>query len=502
MSVAFTENIILTAEQVPHVQRLLCILQKNHVAFDMSMMGSGKTYTTTELAKLAGFKHVVVICPATVESKWCDMIKYGLNLFKVISYQSLRGRKGCKTNHELLVRHDYTDNDEEKCSFTTSDLFDKIVAEGTLFVFDEAQNIKNRNDQWQACKTISTYLLKYGPNSRFILLSGTPIDKEEHAINLMYMMGFIRSPKLYNHNKSENNLRLIGAQELIDYCKFINHDKTLEFLRYNRISESNVRSVCYQLFQQIVKTYITSSMSPHKNTQGICCKNGYFNIKEEHDKLRLIEGINMLHSASRYDDKTGTVSVDKDNLGSISRALMKIEEAKISTFARITQELLIGIPNCKIGIFVNYSSSIKRLEELLSDYSPLLLHGSVPKKDRHSIIKKFQEPNLSHRIIISNLQVGSTGIDLDDKTGLFPRVGLGSPNYVIQNLHQLTFRFLRQDTMSRATFRFVYGKCGRKETSILNALARKSKVMKETLGEHVDSDIKFPGEYPEDVEKD
>ena len=78
------ENITLTDEQVPHVYKLLCILQKNHVAFDMSIMGAGKTYTTTELSKIAGFKNVVVICPATVEAKWKAMTKFGLNLFKVI----------------------------------------------------------------------------------------------------------------------------------------------------------------------------------------------------------------------------------------------------------------------------------------------------------------------------------------------------------------------------------------------------------------------------------
>jgi hypothetical protein len=495
-------SITLTSEQLPHVHKLLSILQRNHVAFDMSMMGAGKTYTTTELSKMAGFKHVVVICPATVEAKWKTMVSLGLKLYKVISYQSLRSRKGCKPSHDLLYRVDGSGDDEGEITFTPTPILEKIVTEGTLFVFDEAQNIKNKNDQWFACKTISTYLLKYGPNSRFILLSGTPIDKEEHAINLMNMMGFIRSNRLYTYNKEERTLKLQGAQELIDYCKYINPEKTNDFLRNNRINEANVRNICYQLFQQVVKTSITSSMSPPKNEHGISCKNGYFNINDEEDKIKLTEAISMLHSASKYNDKTGTVEVGKDNLGSISRSLMKIEEAKINTFARIAREMLIAIPNSKVGIFVNYSSSIEKLKTLLLDFNPVLLHGTIPKERRQINIDKFQEPNLECRVIIANLQVGSTGIDLDDKTGMFPRVALGSPNYIIQNLHQLTFLFLRRDTKSRAIFRFVYGKCGRKETSILNALARKSKVMKETLGEQVEADIKFPGEYEEDIETD
>jgi hypothetical protein len=243
-------------------------------------------------------------------------------------------------------------------------------------------------------------------------------------------------------------------------------------------------------------------MSVPKSTYGIDCKNGYFNIKDDEDKAKLIDAISTLHSATKYNDKTGTVEVGKDNLGSISRSLMKIEESKINTIARISLEILTKVPNSKVGIFVNYSSSIEKLNDLLATYNPVLLHGSITKEKRQVNIEKFQEPNLNYRVIIANLQVGSTGIDLDDKTGNYPRFALGSPNYIIQNLHQLTYRFLRRDTMSQANFRFVYGKCGRKEVSILNALARKSKVMKETLDEQVEANIKFPGEYDEEVEVD
>ena len=61
--------------------------------------------------------------------------------------------------------------------------------------------------------------------------------------------------------------------------------------------------------------------------------------------------------------------------------------------------------NSKIGIFVNYSSSIEKLKEILCDYNPVLLHGSITKEKRQLNIEKFQEPNLNCRVIIANFIV-------------------------------------------------------------------------------------------------
>jgi len=306
----------LNTEQIPHIEKIQKIFSYSPVAFDMSMMGAGKTYTTSFLAHKLGFKKIVIICPATVESKWKEMETQGLKIDKVISYQSLRSRKGCKPSHGLLNRIDNEENDE-KITFSPTQELKNLVQEGCLFIFDEAQNIKNKNDQWYACNTISRFIIESGGISRFILLSGTPIDKEEHSINLMSMMGFIKSSILYKYNKEDRNLRLYGAQELIDFCKKINYEKTNEFLRFNRFNEGNVRHICYLLFQNIVKNYITSSMSPPKNDYGIDCKNGYYKINNEEEKTDLIRAINMLHDAAHFDEKSGTAEFRKDNLGSI-----------------------------------------------------------------------------------------------------------------------------------------------------------------------------------------
>jgi hypothetical protein len=498
-----SSSIELLCDQIPHVEKIMTILRRSHTAFDMSIMGAGKTYTSTEICKRFGFPRMIVICPATMEQKWKTMEKYGVNLFKIISYQTLRSRKGSKPSHGLLDRITNKEDDGSiSTTFVATDLLKKIVEEGCFFVFDEAQNIKNKNDQWQACKAITNHIVKTsGTVSRFLLLSGTPIDKEEHALNIMQMMGFIRSSKLYMYMKDQGILKLYGAKELIDYCKVINKDETEEFIRLNHMDQYNVRHICYLLFQNIVKPYITSSMPPPKLPMELDAKNGYYNILDEEDEKDLLKGIDALNSASRYNENSKTVDIKMDNMGSITTALMKIENAKLNTIIRIAKERLEMIPNCKIGIFVNYNKSIEQLEQAFKDYNPIILHGGIPKDKRQALIDIYQKTNLDKRIIIANLQVCATGIDLDDKDGNFPRYAYASPNYMILNLQQLIYRFRRTDSKSSAVFRFVYGKSHRKEVSILNALSRKSEVLTTTLEDQVKHGIVFPGSYEEEIEE-
>lgn len=494
-------EIILQNDQPEHVERLRTILTITYGAFDFSVMGSGKTFTSSKLSLLLGFENVIVVCPVSVEEKWLGMSKYGVKIRNVISYQSLRSRTGSQPKHGLLSR---IDPEEGSTIFLPTEKLLQMIQEGCLVIFDEAQNIKNKNDQWLCCKAISTAILKNGGKSRFLLLSGTPIDKEEHAINLMSMMGFIRHPKLYNYNKEENSLKLFGAQELLNYCLSLEPEKTKQFLRVHRFQRDNVHHLCYLLFQNVLKPRITSSMNPPKIEVNIDCKNGYYNILDEEDCDNLLRGIRSLCLITKHSEER-EAEFTSENMGAITKCLMKIEKSKVSTFHRIGKYYLEKNPNCKIGIFMNYSEHIEDLKELFIEYNPLVINGKTPKDKRQKIIDLYQKPDTEYRVIIGNLQVCCSGIDLNDCSpdGRFPRYAFASPNYVILNLHQLTRRFLRMNSTSNAVFRFVYGKVdGRKETSILNSLAKKSSIMEDTLDKQVEQGIKFPGQYEEDIEED
>lgn len=478
--------ITLSEKQSVHSDRLENILATNVGCFDMSPPGEGKTYVACKVRHTINVEHCVVVCPASMEGKWNTMRKY-VKIDKIISFASLRSIKGKQPKHGLLERHD----DE---TFTITDECRRMIENGCFFIYDECQNIKNNSHQFEACRALSTAIIDIGGISRFIMISGSPIDTEEHSINMMKMLGFIRNDKLYQYHRATEKVELLGAQELIDVAKFFDADATEALLRGFSLDKTNVVHLCYLIFQRIIKSKITSYMVKDHTDITINSRNGYYYM-EDKDATSLLDGIDQLHRVSKYVESTGTV--EKKNLGGIMTALTVIEYAKINLFARLAREELTKNNHTKVVIACNYKKTVRELEELLSDYYPLILTGEVTKQIRDTRIKAFQEHNNKSRLIICNLQVCSTGIDLDDKHGEFPRVCFASPKYNITEMHQLPGRFLRADTKSSSRMRFVYGIVGKKETSILNALAKKSEVMKETLSA---SDIIFPGEYTDEVE--
>jgi SNF2 family DNA or RNA helicase len=496
------EKIVLKEHQVPHVQRIKDIFKKHPVAFDMSTMGAGKTYTTSKISLDMNFEHVIIVCPVSVESKWKGMSKYGVKITHVLSYQSLRSIKNKTPKHGLLERYDIEDDEAgiTRTYFSPTEYMKKLCKEGVLFVIDEAQHIKNKNDQHLACQEMIKEIIRTSNNSRVLLLSGTPIDKEEQSIYIMQAMWIIRSSRLYTFLREESRLLLYGAKELVDYLNSFPEykDNLKKFLKLNQWTPENVLHNCYLMFQNFVKPAISSAMpSPPLE---IDCKNGYYLIKNTEDKKALIKAIAELQTTVRFDEKKNTIQSKDIGLGALVKCLKKIELAKINDMIRIAKLTLEDDPMCKVAIFVNYSESLYNLEDGLMEYKPLRLEGSVNKDKRQDLINKFQESNTKRRLLISNLQVASTGIDLDDKNGDFPRYAFASPKYNILELHQLTRRFVRLDSKSIATFRFFYGSVGRKEMSILNALARKSDVMKDTLEGQVSEGIVFPGDYEDDIE--
>jgi hypothetical protein len=560
-----TKPIELYPYQTKHKKTLEDILDKSPFAFDFSMLGTGKTYTTSSFMTddATPFKHLISITPVSVKSKWKTMERdHGVPIYKSVSYCELRSVKFKQPKHGLLVRRDFmepvkhangTDGERESVEYRCSQEYRDLVNEGILLVIDEIQNIKNINNQLEACKELMrpiiegffkqryltpideqiskvekqiadfkdktcnscvnkkeqltklneqrSALMSNTGKSRILLLSGSPIDKKQQVIHLYRALQIMESDRLSAFNPQTWNIIWKGMAEIQQY--FIDNwggDAVYEVcfsFPYGEPRDNELEEYGYRLFQRVMKKNISSSMMPPKQKSHLYKRNAFYSLAIEHDVELLQKGVIQLGTSTHFNQDLNTVNFGNDGMESLQgiiRALTMIETAKISLFVRVAQSALDENPNQKVVICVNYTETINDLMELLDEYNPLRMDGGLSAKQRGKVIEAFQLPTTDNRLLIGNLSVCSTGIDLDDQDGNFPRLCLVSPNYSTITLYQLSHRFQRANTKSDAAIHFVFCKEAA-ELSILNALAKKSNIMKEVTDQQVEYGVVFPGDY-------
>lgn len=511
----------LLPNQIEHYQRVNTILSQSPFALDFSMLGAGKTYTSSLLALERGYKHVVVICPVSVIGKWRKMkADFGIPIHQILSFQSLRSTKYHQPKHGYLHRRDtkssmmvahawrpneFNEIEIDQVEFEITELYAKMVEEGLLLIIDEIQNIKNISTQFKAAQTlIHSITLKNGRpkfekqdlNSHVLLLSGSPIDKQEQAMHMFRSLGIMTDDRVAQYNIRTGIQEWRGMQQIYDYCYSLNSIVTPN-IPHKRAWEKFDPYV-YRLFQQVFKMKCASSMLPPSNDFALEKTNAYYNIDAQGAEI-IKRGLGRLVTATNFNGNQ--VVMQANAMAGVTTAMQIIETGKIQLLAKIARE---KIQDFKVVVCVNFTESLKDLEGILKDLEPLILNGAVPEAKRADILSKFQQPNRDFSLLLCNQAVVSTGIDLDDKEGSFPRFCIVSPTYSTITMYQLAHRFQRADTKSSATIQMIFAKkeglkkeaCGDIiELRVLDALGRKSQVMKDTTPDQDEAGVIFPGDY-------
>lgn len=499
-------DINLFPYQEVHVRSLHNILKISPFVLDFSALGTGKTFTTSQLYKNLDLSSVVVIAPVSVKTKWDYMRRHhGINVTHALSYNELRSVKGCIPKHGLLKRTDVVSlvkyNKEmvsvNKAEFVSTCMYQTLVKSGIMLVLDEIQNIKNMSAQFQACRALVSEIAKqYKENpltskSRVVLISGSPVDKKEHVINIFKCLNVMKCEHLCER-LTHMEYKYDGLYEIIDYCSNLEASS----VRVDSLESRECVEIAYQLFQTIFKRHLCRSMHP-PHTVGIRKFNGFFKIDDPFHAENLRMAVNALGSSSQFNPSTGTVAYHSTSIGSITKALMSIEFAKLDTFIRLADTELQRTDNKKVVICISFKKSMTYLSDYFNKqgHETLILNGSQNSCKRGRVLNLFQRHSSEHRILICNIVVCNSGIDLDDKQGGFPRTVFVSPIYNTITLYQLCHRFQRIDSASVPDVYMVYGS-ETPEHSIISSLGKKSTVMKETTTEQTASGIIFPGDFP------
>jgi len=511
-------SVSLLPSQVDHVRKLLGVLRDNSFALDFSALGSGKTFTSSYIARQLGLAHIVVVSPVSVQSKWQDMkTRYGVPVRENLSFCSLRSVRDKQSRtlddvrrelkHGLLVRRDYLENNQRKTEFEATDKFRAYLEAGVMLVVDEMQHVKNVTSQFAACQALVRAIIESGESggrSRVLMLSGSPIDKEEQATTLMRSLHIMKQAELCHFNIGTYRMEPRGITDVVDFCDRVDPavtQRSLVYAPYWQLGEVHMRRLCYTLFQKVIKPRFASAMPPPRLSGSLAKFNAFYRMDDPQDRRDLTAAVASLERAVGYRHDTDQVAFQggTESMRALTAALVRVETAKINTLVRAAREALWGT-HTKVVVCVNFTNTIRRLKEELAEYAPLVLDGAVPKDARKKVIDRFQEPNDTHRLLLGNCSVCSTGIDLDDKHGAFPRLALVSPNYSTITLYQLGHRFQRLDTRGAATVHMVFSQ-HQHELPVLNALARKGAVLRDTssacgAAEDCAGQVLFPGEFP------
>lgn len=536
-------EIQLLPSQVAHYERVNTMLSNMPFALDLSMLGAGKTYTSTKLAMDRNYKHIIIICPVSVIPKWKAMeTQYKVKFHTVMGYQQLRSVKFHQPKHGLLTRRDYVERlfpftgfrqhvtrDLDKVDFQVTPEYKAMVEEGTFLIIDEIQNMKNISSQFHAASAlIKEITLHHGDlltsckrafqhsfrtaqmpdppafKSNVLLLSGSPMDRKEHSTHIFRALGIMTEDRLAQMNIQTRSLEMRGAQEIKDFCALLHWERTeaIQSRRHYELFDNYV----YRLFQQVFKPHCSSSMVAPSNGCTLVKRNAFYSIDTEGAEI-IGRGLNTLQTSTNFDGtNVNMLGNPAGAMASISRAMQVIETGKIQLFARVAKQHLDAYPASKVVIAVNFCDTITDLVELLQIYNPLVLSGSTSVHARAQLLTNFQQDTGTYRLLICNQSVASTGIDLDDKTGNYPRLCLVSPNYSTITSYQLGHRFMRLDTRSDAHVHFVFAKRENKtkaecsdiiELRVLDALSKKSEIMKETTETQVGAGVVFPSDHEE-----
>jgi hypothetical protein len=479
----------LHSYQKLHYEKIKSSLLNDWGVVDTSPLGTGKTIIAIHTMIDLEFDFLVVIAPPTLHADWIKTTKkYGVSIKYLLSYRKLAGTKKNGCGNELLDRS----GDSYTPTITLLDLLENKV----LVVFDEIQFMKNGSTaNMKSGHALVSSIVNMRSNSRVMLLSGLPIDKEQHSASLLKLLGLTTKTDLYDYDNSKRIYTPTGLKDIEKYCSEIDKIETDKIISRIPLNKDTTGKICYTLLERVIVKRLFHQMIPPIKKIIPDVKNGFYKMDEESIK-KIKEGLCLLREVCPMYGK-GCITMRKDSaMGKLVDGFVLLESGKINTLVKLTRECLNENKNAKVIIFIWYTDTIGHhltLREKLIEYDPVIITGRTKMPDRDKYISRFQEPNCESRLLICSAKVGGTGLSFDDRDGNYPRTVFVIPSYNFIECYQCSGRVFRlPTTKSTPTVRYVYSSDGGDEVTILSNLANKSETAKGVLK---DKNMKLPGEY-------
>ena len=386
-------------------------------------MGTGKTKVAIDWAGI-GFRNmnicrVLVICPISVMGVWERQIKEHLPFFARVRllYGSTKERaklirfmlKSPQTSQDWIVVN-YEGIWRGSGRDSIEDLLEKWGPD--LVICDEAHRLKSNGAKQ------SKVAARIGRQAtQRLILTGTPITKSPLDVfgefrfldDQVFGSNWYRFKNYYGVWGGFGNYQLRGYKHLTELI--------------TRVRDNTFRIKKVQAIDLPDKVFVTVPVELGQKAVGLykkMAKQMIIEIEETHATAAIV-----LTKILRLSQITSGF------VKTVDGEVKVFDDSKLSACLDLLEDILDS--GQKVVIFVRFRKDIERLEESIMQkfkQIPLILSGSVPHKERDSLIEKFHEDKKA-KVFIAQIQAGSLGISLTPASvAIFYSLDYSYANYV------------------------------------------------------------------------
>jgi len=384
-------------------------------------MGLGKTIQAVAaaeiLARQAGIRRVLVICPTSLKHQWAREIEKFTDRSVVVVEGSAATRSRLYEGESFfkIVNYDVVHRDLDRIQALKAD----------LVILDEAQRIKN----W---KTRAARAVKRLESDYAFVLTGTPLEnrlEELHSI-VEFVDRFRLGPMfrfLHTHQHVDETGRVVG------YHKLDEISRTLEPILVRRIKASVLKELPERLEKRFFVPMTDQQMRHHEDNREVVARivakwrrYGYLSEIDQRRLTAALQNMRMSCNSTYLLDGVTDFGHKADELAALLEEILEDRDAKVVVFSQWLRmhELIV-----------------RRLER--RRWRHVLFHGGVPGPKRKDLIARFREEaacrlflstdaggvglNLQHASVVANMDLPWNPAVLDQRVGRVHRLGQHRP---------------------------------------------------------------------------
>ncbi len=359
----------LPAPPFPYQVQGIAFLVPRYAALLGDEMGLGKTMQAIVAARIlfaVGLIHsMLIVCPKPLVSNWVRELATWAGDLPVTVVEGCTGRRYARwrvpnmpvkiVNYELLARD--------------IGFLEEAGVEFDLVVLDEAQRIKNRHAQ--TAKAV--WALR---RQRSWALTGTPLENSPE--DLISIFAFLE-PGLIRGTPSISSLR-----------------RTTEPYIMRRLKEQ----VLHDLPEKIIRDAYIDLTPAQRETYRLAEQRGILQLNQLGNAVSIqnvFELILRLKQICNFDPVTG-------------------DSAKLEQLRADLEQ--VASSGRKALVFSQWVGTLQRLNEQLSEFRPLELHGSIRPADRLRAMEQFKrEPG--RYVLLLSYGAGGVGLNLQHSQYVF-----------------------------------------------------------------------------------